>query len=85
MWSPQLLSSELFTHVVKKFWSPSSFADPESHHHQPNLGAAIIRQQDTSPWERARGPSFWMENNIPDETPNCCSVPKTDTQRDRKS
>jgi hypothetical protein len=52
--SPCLQSS--FTRVIKKFWSPSSFAYLEHCHHQLNLRAAATRQQDTSTQERARAP-----------------------------
>jgi hypothetical protein len=43
-----------FTCIVKKFRSPSWFTDLESCHHQLNLGAATMRQQDGSPWGRPR-------------------------------
>jgi hypothetical protein len=73
-----------FTYIVKKYWSPSSFADPESCHNQLNLGAAATRQQDASPWGRA-GALFpgW---NVVSQTIlqivriNNPLVPKTDTQ-----
>jgi hypothetical protein len=65
--SPCLQNS--FTCIVKKFWSLSSFADPESCHHQPNLRAAATRQQDASPLGRARGPSSWTECKILDQAP----------------
>jgi hypothetical protein len=45
-----------FTGFVKKFCSPSSFADLESCCPWPNLRAVSIRQQDLSPWGRAGTP-----------------------------
>jgi hypothetical protein len=54
-----------FIHVVKKFCSPSSFADPESCNPRPNFGAAAIRQQYLSP----QGPPSWTECKILDWTP----------------
>jgi hypothetical protein len=51
---PCLQSS--FICFVKKFWSLSSFTDLESCHHPPNLRAAAVRQQDTSPCGRAGVP-----------------------------
>jgi hypothetical protein len=76
-----------FIHVAKKFCSPSSFADPESCHPPPNLGAAIIRQQEASPQGRTGSPlSGWnvisqMSPQIvgSNKPPTIC-VPKTDTQ-----
>jgi hypothetical protein len=73
-----------FTHVVKKFCSPSSFANPENHCPLPNLGAAAIRQQDASLQGRARFPlPRW--NVISQMSPQIVGinnplVPKTDTQ-----
>jgi hypothetical protein len=73
-----------FTHVVKKFYSPSSFADPESHRPQPNLWDAAIRQQDTAPWGGARAPL--PGQNVKSQMKpqivgiNNPPVPKTDTQ-----
>jgi hypothetical protein len=79
-----LQSSCLLTCVVKKFCSPSSFADLESCHPQPNLGAAATRQQAMSPLGRARAP-LPGRNVISRTKPqivgsNNPPVPKTDTQ-----
>jgi hypothetical protein len=51
-----LCLQKTFTHVIKKFCSPSSFADLESCHPWPNLRAAAIRQQDTSSQGKAGTP-----------------------------
>jgi hypothetical protein len=61
-WLPQSLSSELFYHIVKKFCSPSSFADPESCHNQAAGHVSLGKGQDPLP---GRNVKSWTK------PPNC--------------
>jgi hypothetical protein len=78
---PCLQSS--FTHIVKKFWSPSSFANPESCSPQLHLGATATRMHLP---EKGPGIPLWMECKNPRLSPQIAGikdppVPKTDTWR----
>jgi hypothetical protein len=84
---PCLQSS--FTCVVKKFWSPSLFTDPESCHHWPNFRATATHCRTS--WGRAGGvaPSQ-MECKIPDWAPKLLELKtfrcrKQTYERQRKS
>jgi hypothetical protein len=84
-WFRWFLSSELFYPHCQEFWSPSSFVDPESCHHWPNLGATTTRQQDASPRGKARGPPFPRWNVTSRASPQIVGIKdppvlKTDTQ-----